>query len=213
MHILSICRSEIKSVVIRGREVLTGIYKEPVSGPVAIHELGLDGDAQADLTVHGGIHQAVYAYPAEHYPHWQSFLRRDALPHGTFGENVTSSGLIETEVFIGDVHRYGSAFLQVTSTRLPCFKFAHKIGDPSILKPFTQSGRTGFYYRVIEAGVIAPGDAIEVVQRDPRAITVRTALGLYRLNEGGRDLLETALQIDALSPPFREGILARLLLS
>lgn len=210
MRVLSVCRSAVRTVVMQDRPVPTGIYKEPVDGAVAVHPLGLDGDEQADLTVHGGPHQAVYAYPSEHYHHWEEFLGREGLPYGTFGENVTTIGLLETEVFLGDIHRYGTALLQVTSTRLPCFKFAHKVANSSILKPFTQSGYSGFYYRVLEPGTVAAGDPLEIVERDAAAVTVREALGLYRLNEGNDELLERALRVEALSPLFRDAFLKRL---
>ncbi|TLD72341.1 MOSC domain-containing protein [Phragmitibacter flavus] len=210
MQVLSINRSLVKTVNINGKDAPTGIYKEPVFDPVAVHTLGLEGDAQADLTVHGGPHQAVYSYAIEHYPHWQQFLHRDHLHHGTFGENLTTSGLLETEVFVGDIHRMGSVVLQVTSCRLPCSKFAHKIGSTEILKPFLESGHSGLYYQVLQPGTITVGDPIEIIQRDPNAMTVRTVLGLYKFHEGTRDDLEKSLQIEALSPLFRKAIEARL---
>lgn len=210
MQVLSINRSMVKTVSIQGRDIFTGIDKEPVSTPVAVHSFGLEGDAQADLTVHGGIHQAVYSYAVEHYAHWAAFLHREQLPYGTFGENLSTSGLLETEVCIGDVHRYGSTILQVTSCRLPCFKFVHKVGNAAILKPFLESGYSGLYYRVLEPGTVTAGDSIEILDRDPRAMTVRTVLGFYRFHEGNRDDLERALEIEALSPPFRIGLEARL---
>jgi MOSC domain-containing protein YiiM len=210
MQVLSINRSPIKTVNINGRKVLTAIDKEPVMEPVAVHPLGLEGDAQADRKVHGGPHQAVYSYAIEHYPFWQQFLQRSRLDYGSFGENLTTSGLLETEVYVGDIHRMGSVVLQVTSCRLPCFKFAHKMGSSAILKPFLESGHSGLYYKVLEPGIISPGDPIEVIARDPRAMTVRTILGLYRFHEGTREDLKKALQIDALSPLFRDAITARL---
>ena len=210
MQVLHVNRALPRTLAINGKDVSTGIYKQQALGPVRVHKLGLDGDGQADLTVHGGIHQAVYAYPAEHYGHWQDALSEPSFPPGTFGENLTLSGLMETEVCIGDVHRIGETVLQVTSPRIPCFKLGHKLGRPDILKPFLQSGRCGFYYRVLEEGALAAGDPVELVARDPRGVTVRALLGLYRLGEGDRDAIRTALLIDALSPLVRKDLEARL---
>lgn len=210
MQVLHVNRAEPRTVVINGKDVLTGIYKEPVSGPVQVHKLGLEGDGQADLTVHGGPFQAVYAYPVEHYAYWENELGAAPFSPGTFGENLTLEGLLETDVYIGDVHRIGSLVLQVTSPRIPCFKFGNKVNKPDILKPFLQSGRSGFYYRVVEEGPVSAGASVDVVSRDPRQITVRALLGIFRLGEGTRESAEQALEIDALSPTIRKDLEARL---
>lgn len=210
MKVLSINVSTVRGVSINGKEVPTGIYKMPSDDAVPVRKSGLEGDEQADLTVHGGPWQAVYGYPSEHYGRWAEFLGQPTLPYGTFGENLTTVGLLETEVCVGDIHRVGTVLLQVTSARLPCFKFAHKVGSSAILKPFLESGNSGFYYRVLEEGTIQPGESIEVVSRDPRGITVREMLGLYKFHEGGLAELERALGIEALSPIFREALARRL---
>jgi MOSC domain-containing protein YiiM len=197
-------------VEISGRPVPTRIYKEAVEGPVAVHKLGLEGDGQADLTVHGGEYQALYAYPIEHYPHWQEHLGVKSFAAGTFGENLTVSGLVETEVCVGDVHRMGDVLLQVTSERIPCFKLGHKLHRPDILKPFLQSGRSGFYYKVLRGGALSAGDAIEVVERDPRGVTVRALLGVHRLGENARETIEKILKVDALAPGVRNDLEKRL---
>jgi MOSC domain-containing protein YiiM len=210
MQILSVNVSLPRTVEINGKAVLTGIYKEPVHGPVAVRKLGLEGDGQADVTVHGGEHQAVYAYPIEHYAHWATFLGAESLAHGTFGENLTVQGLLETEVCIGDIHRMGSVLLQVTCERLPCFKFAHKVDRPDILKPFLQSGYSGFYYKVLQEGTLTSGDSIQVVEKDAHAITVRALLGVHRLGEDDRDTMKKLLHVKALAPGVRQDIERRL---
>ncbi|MDB6172876.1 MAG: molybdenum cofactor biosysynthesis protein [Chthoniobacteraceae bacterium] len=209
MKLLSLSVSQPREVEINGRLVLTGIYKEPVSGSVHLGPLNLEGDGQADLTVHGGKDQAVYAYPVEHYEFWQHQLGREPFAHGMFGENLTASGLLETEVCIGDSFKIGTAVLQVTMPRLPCFKFAHKIGRP-ILKEFLHSGRSGFYLRVLKEGILQAGDAIEEVACDPIRISVRTMLGLQRLGEGGEQLVREALKIESLCPVLRVELERRL---
>lgn len=210
MKVLSVNCSLPKTLLINGRKVSTGINKEPVAGPVAVHPLGLDGDGQADLTVHGGVFQAVYAYPDEHYAHWQRELACEPLPPGSFGENLTLSGLLETEVCIGDQHRIGGVILQVTGPRVPCFKLGHKLDSPGILKPFLQSGRSGFYYRVLQEGLISAGDDVKVIGKDPFAVSVRAVLGMFRLGEGTPEAIERALEIEALVPFVRRDLESRL---
>lgn len=210
MQVLHVNRSEPRTVVINGKNVLTGIYKEPVEGPIPVHKLGLEGDGQADLTVHGGPFQALYAYPVEHYSYWENYLGTEPFPPGTFGENLTLQGFMETDVRIGDIYRIGSLVLQVTSPRIPCFKFGNKLNKPDILKPFLQSGRSGFYLRVLEEGSVEAGNTIEIVSRDPREVTVRNLLGMFRLGEGNRDSIMKALSVEALSPIVRKDLEARL---
>ncbi len=210
LKLLSVNVALPREVEINGRAVLTGIYKKPVAGAVHLGRLTLDGDGQADLTVHGGPDQAAYVYAYEHYPHWEQWIGLPALPPGSFGENFTTAGLLETEVFIGDVLRIGEAVVQVTMPRLPCFKFGHKMGRPDIIKAFLQSGFSGFYVRVLSEGLVQAGDPIEFQERDPRGITVRQMLGLQRLKEGDLGLLRRALRIKGLPASLRNDLQARL---
>jgi MOSC domain-containing protein YiiM len=156
----------------RGRMIPTGIYKEPVAGRVSVHGDKVEGDDVADLRVHGGWSKAVYAYPAEHYDFWREELPGHDLPWGTFGENLTIEGLAEDGVAIGERFRIGSAELEVTDPRLPCFKLAIKIGRPDIIKRFLRSGRTGFYLAIIRPGDIGTGDGIERLGRPDDGPTV-----------------------------------------
>lgn len=210
MQVLHVNRTLPRTVVIHGKDVPTGIDKEPVAGPVHVHPLGLEGDGQADLTVHGGPYQAVYAYPVEHYAFWEKELGAAAYAPGTFGENLTIEGLLETEVCVGDVLRIGGLLLQVTCPRIPCFKLGNKLNRPDILKPFLQSGRSGFYFRVLKEGSVSAGSPMEIVERDPREITVRALLGMHRLGEGTRESIEKVLGIEALPPLVRVDLAARL---
>jgi len=211
MKILSVNVAPVAQVKINGTLVRTGINKTPVAGAVWLRKLGFDGDQQADLTVHGGEHQAAYSYPFEHYGHWQGRLGyTEPLPFGTFGENLTTEGLLETEAFVGDVYRFGGALVQVTSPRLPCFKFGHKIGRPDLLQDFLHSGHSGFYLRIREEGKVSAGDEIRLVERDSRGISVRTILGLQKLSEGDADSLRMAISIPTLAPRLRRELEARL---
>lgn len=210
MQLISVNTAMPAMVEINGNQVNTGIYKTPQDGKVWLSKTNLDGDGQADLTVHGGEFQAVYSYPVEHYAYWQKVLNKPALPYGTFGENFTVSGLLEDEVYVGDVFSVGSAVIQATMPRIPCFKFGHKIGKPDILPMFLNSGRSGFYHKVIEAGNVGAGDAIVRIDRPAQSISIRMALGLQKLEEGDASMLEYALQIKQLPPLLRNTYQQRL---
>ncbi|HEY1434397.1 MAG TPA: MOSC domain-containing protein, partial [Thermoanaerobaculia bacterium] len=160
-----------RSVTAEGRAIRTAIFKDPVLLRAHVGRTNIEGDRQADLRVHGGPDKAVYAYDLSGYEHWRKALSQE-LPHGQFGENLTVEGMPETEVRIDDVYRVGGALLQVSQPRSPCYKLAMRMEMPSFLKLFLESGRTGFYLRVLEEGEIGAGDAIELVSRDPDAVTV-----------------------------------------
>jgi MOSC domain-containing protein YiiM len=175
MRIVSVQVGQARTVEHRGRSVRTGIFKDPVLFRVRVGRLGLDGDVQADRRVHGGPEKAVYAYDLSGYAYWRAALGR-ALPHGQFGENLTVDGMPETQVRLDDVYRAGGALLQVASPRSPCFKLAMKMAQPDFPKPFLQSRRTGFYFRVLEEGEVGAGDAITLVSREPAAPSIDTAV-------------------------------------
>ena len=153
------------------REVRTGIFKLPVLQPVMVRRLNIDGDQQGDLTVHGGVDKAVYCYASEHYPAWQDELGRE-LPYGSFGENLTVTGLLEPELHLGDVLEVGDAVLQVSQPRFPCYKLGIKIGDQRFVRRFQESGRSGFYCRVLQEGLIEPGQPICLAERDESQPTI-----------------------------------------
>lgn len=148
--------------------IATGIHKQPVQEAVMVNKLGLAGDEQADLTVHGGLNKAVYAYPSEHYPFWAAqrlaaLKREEPLPYGSMGENLTLKGLLESDVWIGDRLHIGDAILEVTEPRQPCYKFNAKMGFSHAAKMMVQAGNSGFYLRVVQAGRICAGDAMTLV--------------------------------------------------
>lgn len=209
-RLLSVNVSLPKPVEHEGQLVWTGIFKEPVQGRVALRRLNLDGDRQADLSVHGGVDKAVYAYPVEHYDHWRRALGRD-LPLGQFGENLTVSGMLESAISIGDAYRIGAATVQVTQPRTPCFKLGIRMGDRRFLRPFLASGRTGFYLRVLEEGELGAGDAIEIVHRDPAGLTVAEVLRLAYEDREDIEGSRRAAAVEALSEGWRNMFRARLL--
>ncbi len=159
--------------------VTTGIFKEPVHSRLTLRTLNLDGDRQADLSVHGGMYKAVYCYPVEHYPWWKKELGRDDLPLAIFGENFTSQGLLESSVHIGDCFAVGSAEVTVTQPRLPCYKLGLRFGSDGMVKRFFSSGRSGFYLAVTREGEVGAGDSIELVSSEPDAVSVAEVNRLY----------------------------------
>ena len=193
----------------QGRFVRTGIFKDPVPGPVTVRRLNLDGDAQADLSVHGGPDKAVYAYPADHYADWQAILGRDLSP-GAFGENLTTEGLIEEHVHIGDEFRVGTTRLVVTQPRMPCYKLGLKFGDVGMIKRFLRVGRPGIYFAVVEEGVVAPGDAVEQVGEGKNRVSVTEMLALMLDKEPDPVALRRLLEVPALAADWRQGFEARL---
>jgi MOSC domain-containing protein YiiM len=186
-----------------GGSFMTGIRKAPIAGSVRVRALNLDGDGQADLTVHGGIHKAVYLYPSEHYPFWSEALGRQDLPWGSFGENLTISGLSEESISVGDQLGIGTVVLEVTQPRLPCFKLAAKFQRDDIIKRLLDSRRTGFYARVVQEGTLQAGDAIRL-EEEPRRLTIRELVDLYLTKRPERSQIERALSLQALSPSWRE---------
>ncbi len=153
------------------RRVSTGIFKEPVAGRVRVGRFGLDDDRQADLTVHGGPEKAVYAYPSEHYNYWRTELNRP-LPWGMFGENLTTEGLLEDELHLGDRLRIGSATMAVTAPRFPCYKLGIKFGTMDMVRRFQESRRSGFYLSVLEDGEVGAGDALEIISQEESEPTI-----------------------------------------
>jgi MOSC domain-containing protein YiiM len=203
MKLISVNVGLPREVTWKEKTVSTGIFKEPVNDRVMVRSLNLEGDGQADLTVHGGLDKAVYVYPFEHYDYWRSELPDTDLPLGIFGENFTTTGLKEAEVNIGDRFRIGNLILIVTQPRLPCYKLGIRFGRPDMVKRFLASRRTGFYFRVLQEGEVGVGDTLELVSRDDRHITVADITRLYVRDEENPDLLRRAAQLEALPQSWR----------
>ncbi len=187
-----------------GGPVATGIFKDPVQGPVMLRTLNLEGDRQADLSVHGGVSKAVYAYPSEHYAFWKKELPDTELPYGMFGENFTTEGLTEAGVNVGDRFRIGAAELMVTEPRLPCYKLGIKFGRSDIIKRFLQSRRTGFYFAVLKEGEVKAGDPIELISRDRNDIAISDITRLYAFEKDDLATLRRAIRLEPLSDSWRE---------
>jgi len=210
MKLLSVSVSHPREVAHGRKTVRTGIFKEPVAGRVVMRKLNLEGDGQADLVNHGGLHRAVYVYTVENYDYWGRELGRDDLSFGQFGENFTVEGMTEDDVHIGDVFRVGDALVEVSQPRPPCFKLGIKMAMPRFPKLFLASGRVGFYLRVLEEGEVGEGDEIERVRRDPERLTVRETSHLLFFEGENLKGARRALRVPALSPGWRESFEERL---
>jgi MOSC domain-containing protein YiiM len=198
-----------RTVKFHGQAVTTGIFKEPVKGRIKLRRLNLDGDKQADLTVHGGSDKAVYAYPAEHYDYWKKRLPNMKLPWGMFGENFTTEGLLEDQVNIGDVFRVGSSKLVATQPRMPCYKLGVKFGSMDIIRQFMNSKLTGIYFRVLKEGEVGAGDTIELISRDENDVTVKDIVQLVT-GKGDITTLRRAVRIKPLPEAWRQEFLEQL---
>lgn len=203
MKLLSINVGLPREILWQGKVAVTSIFKTPVSGRVRVTTLNLEGDKQSDLSVHGGVDKAVYAYPSEHYPFWHEELPSVDLPWGVFGENFTTEGLLEEAVHIGDRLRVGSAEFVVTQPRMPCFKLALRFGRPDMVKRFLRSGRTGFYLAVLREGEVTAGDSIELFARDEHGVTVADVVNLYTADAKNQDLLRRVSELPALPAGWR----------
>lgn len=203
MKLTSINVGRPREIIHRGQAVSTGIFKEPVAGPVFLRQLNLDGDRQADLRVHGGADKAVYLYPFEHYAFWAAETGRDDFVYGQFGENLTVTGLLEDDVGIGDVFQIGEARVQVSQPRTPCFKLGIRMGDDEFPARFAAANRTGFYLRVLDEGVVTSGDAIRRLERAADSMSVRDIFFLRHANRGTREDYARAARLPGLAASWR----------
>lgn len=172
MKLVAVSVGRPREVESRGRMVRTSIVKTPIAGRVHVRFENIDGDEQSDLTVHGGPNKAVYAYPSEHYAPWRLELPDTDFHWGAFGENLTTEGLIETDVRIGDRYRIGTGEFVVTQPRQPCYKLQVRFGRLDMTRRFARSGRSGFYLRVEREGEVGAGDAIELIEPNERGQTI-----------------------------------------
>lgn len=210
MKLISLNVALPRLTLYNGATINTGIFKQPVSDPVQLRTLNLDGDRQADLTVHGGPFKAVYGYPSEHYEFWRRELPGMTLPWGTFGENFTTEGLSESDLHIGDRVEIGGARLMVRQPRMPCYKLAAKFQREDMVARFLHSGRSGFYFSVEREGTVTAGDSFEFLSREPQAISIAEMNRLFSEDKYNRELLEKAIATPALPEDWRDYLLKRM---
>jgi len=214
MKLVSVNVGLPREVTWHDRVVTTGIFKQPVSRGVALRKLNLDGDRQADLSVHGGEYKAVYCYPVEHYSYWTKELPGRDLPFGTFGENFTTEGLLEDSVYLGDRFAIGSAEVVVTQPRLPCYKLGIRFQSDDMVKRFLSSARTGFYFAVVREGQVSGGDRIELLSRGSEAVPVSEITRLYvakTFTDNDAAMVNRSLGVAALHERWKSYFRTRLL--
>ncbi len=182
----------------KGRTVTTGIFKSSVDGPIALRKHNLDGDKQADLSVHGGPTKAVYVYPLQHYAYWREELAPMDLPYGSFGENLTVEGVDEGDTCIGDEFRAGTAHVYVTEPRMPCFKLGIRFDREDMVRRFLKSQRSGFYFGIVKEGQVQAGDSLELLSRHPDGLSVADVTRLYTTERGNVGLLNKAVSNETL---------------
>jgi len=209
MKLISLNVARPHLMVYKGVTINSGIFKKPVQGRVRLSSSNLDGDRQADLSVHGGLYKAVYAYPSEHYEFWRKELPDAELPWGAFGENFTTEGL-EEDLHVGDRFQIGSAVLMVRQPRMPCYKLAAKFQRDDMIERFLRSGRSGFYLSVEHEGEVGAGDSFELLSGSSDSVTIAEMNRLFFREKYNRDLLQKAVATAALPEDWREYFLPRL---
>lgn len=214
MIVRSVNVSLPKRVQLKNKTVTTGIFKQPVSGRVAVNQFNLAGDQQVDLVNHGGEHKAVYGFASDHYAFWQQQLGQTEIHYGQFGENLTIDGLDENTLCIGDQLQVGESVLEITQPRVPCFKLGLAFSREDMPRLFVQNAATGIYFRVIETGSVASGDEVKLRQAHPAKLSVQRLFKAYFDNHlpemEKKAVLQQALEIDALSIEWREKLEDRL---
>ena len=198
MKLISLNVGLPREIVWQGNSVGTGIFKQPVTGQVMVRTLNVDGDQQADLSVHGGIYKAVYAYPAEHYQYWRHELPEIDFSWGMFGENFTVEGLLEDSVYVGDRYRIGELEVVATQPRLPCYKLGIRFGRADMVKRFLASRRTGFYFAVTREGIVEAGNSIKLLARDQQRISIADITRVYAFEKDDLGTMQQALSLEAL---------------
>jgi MOSC domain-containing protein YiiM len=204
VKLISLNVARPRLTIYKGESINTGIFKKPVSGRIALRTLNLDGDRQADLSVHGGPYKAVYAYPSEHYGYWRGELPKVELPWGVFGENFTTEGLSEDGIHVGDRFRIGTAALMVRQPRMPCYKLAARFQRDDMIERFLLSGHSGFYFSVEGEGEVGVGDSFGLISRNQDGITIAEMNRLFVRDRYNRELLQKAIATEALPESWRE---------
>ncbi len=205
VSIVSINIGKPKDVPYQRKEIYTAIFKHAVEDPVFLSTVNFAGDGQGDLINHGGIDKAVCVYPYEHYPYWEKQLDRK-LTYGAFGENITTLGMTEEQVCIGDIFQLGQAVVQISQPREPCFKLSLKYGVTELPLWVQQTGFSGYYFRVLQEGMVSKADAITRIQRHPLGITVSFANQVFYQETFDEEAIQRVMDVKELSNSWRENL-------
>ena len=203
MKVLSVHVGSLQEMLRNGKKIQTGIFKQPTEGPIEVKQLGLEGDQQANKKLHGGVYKAICVYPSEHYDLWKEELRKPDLSFGDFGENLTTVGLMEGDICLGDRLRIGSVEIVVTHPREPCITLNARLDTKDLSARIRKSGRSGFYFSVEREGIIKNGDFIEYINRDENRVTVSDFNRIINGEPEIADIILRASKIDALPPKLK----------
>ena len=203
MKVLSVHVGSLQEMLRNGKKIQTGIFKQPTEGPIEVKQLGLEGDQQANKKLHGGVYKAICVYPSEHYDLWKEELRNPGLSFGDFGENLTTAGLMEGDICLGDRLRIGSVEIVVTQPREPCITLNARLDKKDLSARIRKSGRSGFYCSVEREGTIENGDSIEHISRDENKVSVSDFNRIINGETEVADIIFRASKIDALPPRLK----------
>ncbi|MEM9142368.1 MAG: MOSC domain-containing protein [Bacteroidota bacterium] len=204
MEIVAVNIGKPTTIVWNGKEQQTGIFKYPITGPVVLQKESVAGDTISNRKVHGGIHKACYLYSSDQYPYWKALYPHLSWDWGMLGENLTISGLDESQICIGDIYRVGTALVQVSQPREPCFKLGLRFGDQGILRQFIDHGASGTYIRILEEGQVKAGDSLQLHEASTNPLTVKQFFDLLYSRKKNADILQLALSNNALPQRKRE---------
>ncbi len=207
MKVLSVQVGSLQEMLRSGKKIRTGIFKQKTEGPIKVTRLGLEGDDQGNKKLHGGIYKAICVYPSEHYDHWKEELGNPGLSFGDFGENLTTAGLMEGDIYLGDRLRIGSAEIVVTQPREPCITLNARLDTKDLSALIRKSGRSGFYFSVVKEGIIKNGDSIEYVNRDENRVTVSDFNQIINGEPEIMDIILRASKVDTLPPKLKSQFL------
>lgn len=207
--VISIQVGKPKAIVYQGKELLTGIFKQPVDRPLFLSYTNFEGDGQADTVNHGGADKAVCVYCHDHYTYWQKQLNRP-LEAGAFGENLTIAGLKEEEIHIGDIFQLDEAIVQVSQPRYPCHKLSKKHDVPDFPLQVIQTGYSGFYLRVLQEGMVSPTAMLRLIERHPQEISVAYVNQVKNIDKDNQAALKQLIELDVLAQSWRDSLLKRL---
>ena len=207
MKVLSVQVGSLQEMLRSGKKIRTGIFKQKTEGPIKVTRLGLEGDDQGNKKLHGGVYKAICVYPSEHYDHWKAELGNPGLSFGDFGENLTTAGLMEGDIYLGDRLRIGSAEIVVTQPREPCITLNARLDTKDLSALIRKSGRSGFYFSVVKEGIIKNGDSIEYVNRDENRVTVSDFNQIINGEPEIMDIILRASKIDTLPPKLKSQFL------
>ncbi len=207
MKVLSVHVGSLQEMLRNGKKIQTGIFKQPTEGPIEVKQLGLAGDQQANKKLHGGVYKAICVYPSEHYDLWKEELGNPGLSFGDFGENLTTAGLMEGDICLGDRLRIGSVEMVVTQPREPCITLNARLDTKDLSVRILKSGRSGFYCSVEREGTIENGDSIEYISRDENKVSVSNFNRIINGETEVADIIFRASKIDALPPRLKSQFL------